>query len=459
MVHCRGCSERNNRKIFEFQEALGKTNPGGFFFPGLFFQAHVSAMEKALQRNIFKIYAMGCCHAFQLITPVFVPLLLGHGLSMSEILQTQAVFALVLAAFEVPSGYFADRVGRRTALICGSLIAVAGYAMLTQADSFVDFVIFECLMGVAYSLFSGTDMALLFDSQMALAKLRAKPASQVTVGRLVAIAGIAEAGAAILASLLLSGVMLAGMDEAGRFSVLLSVQLACTLPPLLLTWRMIEAPRATSNSQVEASPIRQVVHVLLFDNPVVLRIAAATLTYGLLALFVFWLYQPFWAQQGVPVAWFGYIWAAFCATRSLSAQWATALEQRFGSDAMLLLMFLLPATGLLLMLLLDGWAAVAALLLFPLSRGISSVLFYDGLNRRVEADYRATINSLVSLGTRAVFIVCGPLLGYLVDAYSLQTAIQLLLLLFTPLLLLQLLNLQRFLRKDRRRAARSAAAG
>jgi hypothetical protein len=87
------------------------------------------------------------------------------------------------------------------------------------------------------------------------------------------------------------------------------------------------------------------------------------------------------------------------------------------------------------------------------------VLFYDGLNRRVEADYRATINSLVSLGTRAVFIVCGPLLGYLVDAYSLQTAIQLLLLLFTPLLLLQLLNLQRFLRKDRRRAARSAAAG
>lgn len=416
-------------------------------------------MEKALQRNVLKIYAMGCCLAFQLITPVFVPLLLGHGLSMSEILQTQAMFALVLAAFEVPSGYFADRVGRKIALVCGSVLALFGYAMLLQADSFVDFLLFEAVMGVAYSLFSGTDMALLFDSQMALAKLRAKPQSQVTVGRLVAVAGVAEAAAAILASLLLSGVLVATQDESQRFAILLLLQFLCTVPPLLLTWRMIEAPRNAASEDIDESPMRQVLHILLFDNPVVLRIAAATLTYGLLALFVFWLYQPYWAQEGIPVAWFGYIWAGHCAMRSLSAQWANALEARIGSDMMLLLMFLLPVLGLLLMLVLDGWAAVAALLLFPLSRGISAVLLYDGLNRRVDAHYRATINSLVSLGTRAVFIICGPLLGYLVDAYSLYVAVQLLLLLFTPLLLFQLANLQRFLRKDRRRAARAVVLG
>ena len=40
---------------------------------------------------------------------------------------------------------------------------------------------------------------------------------------------------------------------------------------------------------------------------------------------------------------------------------------------------------------------------------VAQTVFYDALNRRVPGDFRATVNSLVSLGVRGIFIVTGLL--------------------------------------------------
>ena len=54
--------------------------------------------------------------------PARAALLQGHGLSMSEVLQTQAIFALTIALCEVPSGYIADIWGRRGAILAGAAL-------------------------------------------------------------------------------------------------------------------------------------------------------------------------------------------------------------------------------------------------------------------------------------------------------------------------------------------------
>jgi antibiotic biosynthesis monooxygenase (ABM) superfamily enzyme len=77
---------------------------------------------------------------------------------------------------------------------------------------------------------------------------------------------------------------------------------------------------------------------------------------------------------------------------------------------------------------------VAFGLLIQLSRGLSMSLFYEALNSRVPGDFRATVNSLVSLGVRATFIVTGPVLGYALDSLGMQTTLLILLLVFTPLM-------------------------
>ena len=98
-------------------------------------------MNRSLQNNIRTIYLMGFFSSFLVVLPVFVPLLQGHGLSMSQVLQTQALFALTIALFEVPSGYFADMYGRRLAILIGAGLNAVGFLSLLWADSFLDFVV------------------------------------------------------------------------------------------------------------------------------------------------------------------------------------------------------------------------------------------------------------------------------------------------------------------------------
>ena len=77
--------------------------------------------------------------------------------------------------------------------------------------------------------------------------------------------------------------------------------------------------------------------MLLFGKPVVLWTAFAIAVFGLLAVYVFWIYQKYWEFQGVPIAFNGYIWAAFALTVSIAARYASALEQRLGTRRLLCL--------------------------------------------------------------------------------------------------------------------------
>ena len=88
-----------------------------------------------------------------------------------------------------------------------------------------------------------------------------------------------------------------------------------------------------------------------------------------------------------------------------------------------------------------GWIGVIFGFAVQLSRGLSMSLFYEGLNRRVPGDFRATVNSLVSLGVRAVFIVTGPALGYALDSIGVNTLLLLLVAIFTPLIAVVLIPL------------------
>ena len=65
--------------------------------------------------------------------------------------------------------------------------------------------------------------------------------------------------------------------------------------------------------------------------------------------------------------------------------------------------------------LLGGWLGILMGLIFPISRGLSLVVLYNALNKRITATFRATVNSLVSFGTRGLFIITGPILGYWID--------------------------------------------
>ena len=396
-------------------------------------------MNRSLHNNIRTIFLMGFFHSFMVVIPVFVPLLQGHGLSMSQVLQTQAMFALTIALCEVPSGYIADIWGRRRAIMIGSALNAIGFFSLLWADSFMDFLLYELILGVGFSLISGADLALLYDTEVYLQEqgLPGGAGPGKSLSRLIAVEAAASGIAGIVASVLLiwslDGVVL--------------VQAFTGLMPLLLVFTLAEVPRPRGETDHRENA-RHVVELLLFGKPVVLWTAFAIAVFGLLAVYVFWIYQKYWEMQSVPLGYFGYIWAAFALTVSISARYSGALEQRLGTRGILCLIAILPLLGLLGMALGSGWIGVMFGFAIQFSRGLSMSLFYEALNRRVPGDFRATVNSLVSLGVRAVFIVTGPVLGFALDHYGVRSTLLVMAAVFTPLMGLVLVPLVLRIRRE-----------
>jgi MFS family permease len=97
-------------------------------------------------------------------TPVFF-LYLSERFSMSEVLQLEALYYLVVVLVEVPSGYFSDRVGRRATLLISGAVSALAYALfLVGGTSFVIFACAEVALAVGYAFLSGTDTSLHFDT-------------------------------------------------------------------------------------------------------------------------------------------------------------------------------------------------------------------------------------------------------------------------------------------------------
>lgn len=375
------------------------------------------------------------------VVPVFVPLLQGYGLSMSQVLQTQALFALTIAVCEVPSGYLADLWGRREAILLGSVLNAAGFLSLLWAGSFVDFLLYEFIVGIGFSLISGADLALLYDTELYLKQegLPGGAGASRSLSRLISIEAAASGVAGIAASVLL----LWSLDA------IVLAQAFTGLAPLALAPLLVEVPRPRLMVG-HRDNARRVLELLLFGKPVVLWTAFAIAAFGLLALYVFWIYQKYWEVRGVPLGAFGYIWAAFALTVSLAARYASNLEQRIGTRRVLMLIGLLPLAGLLGMAFGAGWVGVLFGFAVQVARGLSMSIFYEALNSRVPGDFRATVNSLVSLVVRAAFIGTGPLLGLALDRLGVDQTLLLLVAVFAPVIALVLVPLLVRIRRERR---------
>ena len=101
-----------------------------------------------LQRNIPLLNAFGFFALCMVVMPVIVPLFESRGLNLAQVFILQAIFGAIVVLLEVPSGYLADRWGRRRALLLGALFHGAGYSLLGFTEGFAGLVVFEMTVAV-----------------------------------------------------------------------------------------------------------------------------------------------------------------------------------------------------------------------------------------------------------------------------------------------------------------------
>lgn len=97
-------------------------------------------------------------------TPYIVVYAVGLGIPLSQILVVEGIFALLVVVLEVPSGWVADRITPRVALILSGVANIVGCVMLAMADAAWMYWAVQPVFAVAMVLGSGSDSALLLQA-------------------------------------------------------------------------------------------------------------------------------------------------------------------------------------------------------------------------------------------------------------------------------------------------------
>src|SRR5262247_2938752 len=120
-----------------------------------------------MKRNISLLYGFAFFDQFMVVIALWVPYLASQGIGMRQFMELQAVFAVVILCGEVPSGLLSDLWGRKKTLLLGATLKALGFSLLPLWSSYEGFLFYHLTMGIALSLISGGDVALLWDSYLA----------------------------------------------------------------------------------------------------------------------------------------------------------------------------------------------------------------------------------------------------------------------------------------------------
>lgn len=368
--------------------------------------------QDRLDRNVYRTLLLGFFQVMLVIIPVAVPFFQSKGLSMQEVFSLQALFGLVVLITEVPSGYLADLLGRKNTLVVGAIFAALGHSCLLFAEGFWTLALFEALLGISHSLISGADLALLYDTELALK--RGEEEQRQVVGKLYSVRSSSEA---------LAGVLCTAVLLVWSFEELIYLQVLIGWVPVVLAWRLVEPPGQRLSSESHLDNVGMILRYLVTHSAVLRLVFLALSVWCLTTFYAVWLLQKLWELQGIELAHFGWLWGGLTLLAAAAGRWAHKAEAQFGAPAVLVFVGVSPALGYAGMDLFGVYGALAAATTFFIARGLGLVILRDALNQRVPSEYRATANSLASFGFRGAFVLTGPIVGYAFDLWGMSTTL------------------------------------
>lgn len=364
-----------------------------------------------MERNLKLLSLYRAMNSAIIAMPVIVLFFRENGLSQSEIFMLQSVFAITAVIFEVPSGYFADRFGRRISMVAGALFWSFGWIIYCFSNGFWQLALAEVILGLALSFVSGADSALAYDTFLALGK---KSGYRRFETRNFIAMGATGAIAAIIGGLL------------GQINLRATViaQLFIALPLIPVALKLTEPSKQTEDESKElAKSVLKVTKYALHGHKEIKWLILYSAVIGTSTHTMVWLNQPFFQSAGIPIAWFGFIWAALVTAPFLLMRFTDRYEEILGKKRALISFVIIGAASYLIVGLSQTIWTIPVLLGFSFIRTVFTPILKDYLNELVDSSIRATILSVQALAQRLLYAGVGPIIGWVMDFYSLSTAL------------------------------------
>lgn len=370
----------------------------------------ISTRRTKLKKNIQKLYLFKFLGAFTLFTPVIVLFFQENGLSMTEVMVLQSAYSVAVIGLEVPSGYIADTFGRRKTMISSSSFLAFGIGIYSLGTGFWSFMLAEITFAVGGALLSGADAAMMYDT---LKELGDSGQYKKLWGKTKYYALIATAAASILGGVI------------GEFNLryTLTGMVPIFLAMIPLSYSMVEPER--KRKVADEGHLKEIIstgkETFLHNS----RLRWLIVYSAILALLLkggYFLYQPYFKEVSIPVAYFGAIFAGLNIVSALASRYADEIEEFLGLRTSLVLLILATGAGFLLF----GQIAVVYSFIFAFIhnfvRGFYTPVISDYINKITDSTDRSTVLSFESLTGRLLYASAIPFVGLISDTYGLMTA-------------------------------------
>ncbi|MFG3699262.1 MFS transporter [Micromonospora sp. NPDC047620] len=362
-----------------------------------------------------------------LMVPVMILLMQERGLSLSQIGLVFTAQGLVVLALELPTGGFADAIGRRPVLIVAWLVNLVSLALFAVADSFALFFLIWALQGVFRALDSGP-----LESWYVDATLAADPKADYEPG--LGYAGTVI-GVSISAGALVGGglVALGPIGPVSALTVPVLVAFALQAAALVALLVLLVEPRpARGAGALRAS----VVEVPRMVGRAVGLLRRSRVLLALVAVELFWGFGMITFESLLPLRLAEVVGdpdrAAALLGPASSAAWLASAAG--AALTPLLLRWPGAAPGAALLRILQGVTVVGmglfagpvgvlvAYLACYTVHGASNPLHMGLLHRQVDGPYRTSVISLNSMMAQPAGALGGVVLTMVAEATSISTA-------------------------------------
>lgn len=359
-----------------------------------------------LAANAWRLCLIRLLFWMHLFSAVLVPFYTEWGgVGLADVFLINAWFFLCNFALEVPTGTVADFLGRRTSLILGSVVAAGGVLFYAWRPGLGHFLLAEVFMAVAYTLHSGADEALAYDSLKALGR-------EGQAARLIARMEAFKLGGIVVATVL-GGFVAAGYG--------LRAPMLVTSAPMalaaLVAFGLVEPPRGASQRRRSYGAILREGGRVFLRQPAVRRLAVEGALTNAVAWAIIWLFQPLLKRAGLPLSAFGVVHALGCLAQIAFLSALPGLERLTGSRRRMLQATSLAAAGCFALLAwTTAWPLVGLGIVAGMAFGLTRVpIFSAAVNHHVGSGERATVLSFCSMVRQAAIVLVNPLAGWLAE--------------------------------------------
>lgn len=340
------------------------------------------------------------------LSPVAVFFYQQRGLNYFQILALESVLVLFIFLFEIPTGLFADKFGRKKSIVVGTLLLALEPLIFLFADNFVWFAIAFAIAGIGITFHSGSIEALIYDY---LKSNNKENQMKKAMGSFGSASLVAMVVAPIIGSYFAKDLFMP------QFIFLILMTIGAMLIGFILSLSI----KDTKQKEVEEdNPIS-----LIKDGAKLIRKNKSLLHIILLSMFASpflftlnYLYQPYFQNSGVNTAIFGTIFAIALLLAALLQKYAYKFEEKIGMKWTVFFATILP--GILYVIMAFTFHPIWAILLFVMIRatiGLQEPLFSDYKNLHIPSKSRATILSLISMIVSLYLVGMRLIIGKLAD--------------------------------------------